>query len=215
MQHCDSEMPGQEEADAYFQQHYASLEQVLSAAINEACATCASNPLQSVARFLAEAASKAAMQEPLPASSSTGDIVTQATSEVQQTAHGWSVLAWAQSLSLHQAVAAALQAPASDDALAYCQSLSRSALEEKLRDARLDGHVKTVWQQLELLRGQGAATGRALNEKFAQEANFSMSYGGLGAPLPHLGRRHQPYHRPPKCLQISSTAVLRVSSARR
>jgi len=92
---------------------------------------------------------------------------------------GWSVLGWLRSLNLLDIVGEALQDPSGDDPFAYLRSLSRERLDRMLQAAQLGGLATPIWKALEELRGQKAATGAELNEKFKQEASFEMSYGSI------------------------------------
>ena len=92
---------------------------------------------------------------------------------------GWSVLGWLRSLNLLDIIGEALQDPSGDDPFTYLQDLSRERLDRMLEAAQLGGLATPIWKALEELRGQKAATGAELNDKFKQEASFEMSYGSI------------------------------------
>lgn len=95
----------------------------------------------------------------------------------------WSVCGWLRSLSLHDAVAEALQEPLGDDPFEYVLGLSSEDLRSKLVAARLDGLAELLERAVSELRAQrastGAVTGAELSAKFADEANFQMAFGSL------------------------------------
>ena len=86
------------------------------------------------------------------------------------------------SLVLTEVVAKALKEPAGADPLEYVLSLSLADLTEKLEAEKLSGLVDTLWPAIEKLRAQSAATGAALNAKFAAEGDAfkgEMGFGGV------------------------------------
>ena len=92
----------------------------------------------------------------------------------------WSVGAWVESLPLAAAVAAPLAAPAGADAFGWVTAtLSEEELQTRLGSAGLGGLSPLLWGEAQQLRAQGAATGTALNAKFAGEADFQLAFGGL------------------------------------
>ena len=96
----------------------------------------------------------------------------------------WSASAWLASLGLghavvHDAVSAIL--PAGSDAFQFLQATcTREQMDEQLAAAELSGLGDAIWSGVTLLRTQTAATGLALNAKFAEEKKFDMAYGSSG-----------------------------------
>ena len=86
------------------------------------------------------------------------------------------------SIELTEAVAKALKAPAGADPFKYVCNLSLADLEGKLEAEKLSGLVAPLWSAIEKLRDQSAATGAALNAKFAAEGDAfkgEMGFGGV------------------------------------
>ena len=87
------------------------------------------------------------------------------------------------SLALTEVVAEALKEPAgTTDPFMYVLSLTLADLKEKLEAVKLSGLAARLWSAIEKLRGQSAATGAALNAKFAAEGDAfkgEMGFGGL------------------------------------
>ena len=86
------------------------------------------------------------------------------------------------SLALSEVVADALKQPAGTDPFKYVLSLSLADLESRLEAVKLSGHAEALWSAIEKLRGQRAATGAALNAKFAAEGDAfkgEMGFGGV------------------------------------
>ena len=118
------------------------------------------------------------------------------------------------SIELTEAVAKALKAPAGADPFNYVCNLSLADLEGKLEAEKLSGLVAPLWSAIEKLRGQSAATGAALNAKFAAEGDAfkgEMGFGGVeqfyggvlhDSSLPilpalsHTDSPHRPLSRP-------------------
>ena len=110
------------------------------------------------------------------------------------------------SLALTKVVAKALKEPAGTDPFKYVCNLSLADLEGKLEAEKLSGLVAPLWSAIEKLRDQSAATGAALNAKFAAEGDAfkgEMGFGGveqfyrgmlLASSLPILPALS---HRPP------------------
>ena len=96
----------------------------------------------------------------------------------------WSARAWLASLGLghavvHDAVSAIL--PAGSDAFQFLQATcTREQMDEQLAAAELSGLGDAIWSGVMMLRTQTAATGLALNAKFAEEKKFDMAYGSSG-----------------------------------
>ena len=83
---------------------------------------------------------------------------------------------------VQEVVAKALKAPVGADPFKYVLSLSLADLEGKLEAEKLSGLVDTLWPAIEKLRAQSAATGAALNAKFAAEGDAfkgEMGFGGV------------------------------------
>ena len=86
------------------------------------------------------------------------------------------------SIELTEAVAKALKAPAGADPFNYVCNLSLADLEGKLEAEKLSGLIAPLWSAIEKLRDQSAATGAALNAKFAAEGDAvkgEMGFGGV------------------------------------
>ena len=85
------------------------------------------------------------------------------------------------SLALTEVVAEALKEPAGTDPFKYVLSLSLADLEEKLEAVKLSETIAEILRSaIEKLRDQRAATGAALNAKFAAEGDtFEMGFGGV------------------------------------
>jgi len=115
-----------------------------------------------------------------------------------ESATKWGVAGWVNSLELTEVVAKALKEPPGTDPFEYVCNLSLEDLKEKLEAVKLSEAIaETLRSAIEKLRGQGAATGAALNAKFAAEGDAfkgEMRFGGveqffrglealIGAPL--------------------------------
>ena len=87
------------------------------------------------------------------------------------------------SLELTEVVAKALKEPPGTDPFEYVCNLSLEDLKEKLEAVKLSEAIaETLRSAIEKLRGQGAATGAALNAKFAAEGDAfkgEMRFGGV------------------------------------
>ena len=86
------------------------------------------------------------------------------------------------SLELTEVVAKALKEPPGTDPFKYVCNLSLADLTEKLETEKLSGLVAPLWSAIEKLRDQSAATGAALNAKFAAEGDAfkgEMGFGGV------------------------------------
>ena len=87
------------------------------------------------------------------------------------------------SLALAEVVAEALKEPPGTDPFKYVCNLSLADLKEKLEAVKLSEAIaETLWSAIEKLHGQSAATGAALNAKFAAEGDAfkgEMGFGGL------------------------------------
>ena len=68
-------------------------------------------------------------------------------------------------------VAEALKEPPGTAPFKYVLSLTLADLESKLEAVKLSGLAAPLWSAIEKLRGQSAATGAALNAKFAAEGD--------------------------------------------
>ena len=72
--------------------------------------------------------------------------------------------------------------PGTADPFKYVCNLSLADLKEKLEAVKLSGLAARLWSAIEKLRGQSAATGAALNAKFAAEGDAfkgEMGFGGV------------------------------------
>ncbi|EOD32716.1 hypothetical protein EMIHUDRAFT_230507 [Emiliania huxleyi CCMP1516] len=99
-----------------------------------------------------------------------------------QLSNEWGVAGWVDSLALAKVVAEALkEPPGTTDPFKYVLSLSLADLQEKLEAVKLSEAIaETLWSAIEKLRDQRAATGAALNAKFAAEGDtFEMGFGGV------------------------------------
>ena len=126
----------------------------------------------------------------------------------------WGIAGWVNSLALTEVVAEALKEPPGTDPFKYVCNLSLADLESKLDAVKLSGHAEILWSAIEKLRGQSAATGAALNAKFAAEGDAfkgEMGFGGVeqfyggvlhDSSLPilpalsHTDSPHRPLSRP-------------------
>ncbi|EOD31475.1 hypothetical protein EMIHUDRAFT_231872 [Emiliania huxleyi CCMP1516] len=96
----------------------------------------------------------------------------------------WGIAGWVDSLALTKVVAEGLKEPAGTDPFEYVCSLSLADLEGKLEAVKLSGLAAPLWSAVEKLRDQSAATGAALNAKFAAEGDaFKGLEKIIGAPL--------------------------------
>ena len=89
-----------------------------------------------------------------------------------------------QSLPLEHHIAGALKIPPSVlgvDQFEVCKRMTKADLLERLRDARLEGLLEPLWDGLQGLGSQAAATGAQLSQKFAMEEGRSMALGDLSA----------------------------------
>ena len=86
------------------------------------------------------------------------------------------------SIELTEVVAKALKEPPGTDPFEHVCKLSLEDLTEKLEAEKLSGLVAPLWPAIEKLRAQSAATGAALNAKFAAEGDAfkgEMGFGGV------------------------------------
>mmetsp|Transcript_29887 Transcript_29887/g.90939 ORF Transcript_29887/g.90939 Transcript_29887/m.90939 type:complete len:515 (+) Transcript_29887:36-1580(+) len=104
-----------------------------------------------------------------------------------ESATKWAVAGWVNSLELTEVVAKALKEPPSTDPFEYVCNLSLADLTEKLEAEKLSGLVAPLWSAVEKLRGQGAATGAALNAKFAAEGDAFKGEMGFGGVKQYFG----------------------------
>ena len=97
-------------------------------------------------------------------------------------ASAWGVAGWLRSLPLAEVVAKALQESPAVDPFEHVRSLTHARLDRILTDAGLAGLLPCIWSGIEKLRSQEAATGAALNTKFAAEGDAvkgEMGFGGV------------------------------------
>lgn len=90
---------------------------------------------------------------------------------------------WLRSLELHENVAAALAPPEGEsEQYSYVRALTLEQLEHRLGRAGLGALAPAVWDGVQSLRRQEAATGLELSAKFASDGGtFQMAFGGLPA----------------------------------
>jgi hypothetical protein len=91
----------------------------------------------------------------------------------------WTAMEWVESLMLHTVVAGALSLPRPVQQYEYVKNLEEAEVRRLMSEAKLEGLADAVWEGVCSLQSQGAATGAALNDKFASESTFEMAYGGL------------------------------------
>jgi hypothetical protein len=124
--------------------------------------------------------------------------------DASQESHEWCPSDWLQSLDLHEHVVSELSqllrggVSGGSSFNAVC-TLSKDVLQRQLAASGLSGLMEPIWNGVEKLRRQGAATGHALNAKFAADGGtFELATGSLdqffdglegllGPPLLHEG----------------------------
>lgn len=92
----------------------------------------------------------------------------------------WTVTRWLRSLELHAVATAALAIATDDPFVHVSRHLTEADLRGRLEAHGLIGLAPCIWAGVESLRSQSAATGAALNDKFATNGGaFVMAFGSL------------------------------------
>lgn len=137
------------------------------------------DPLRVLGHALLDAADEA-RPAPLPPKLSAANLGKSFVEEADETDR-WTAARFIESLPLEHTIASALCVPAGTEEFDYCRQLTKPELLAKLRDARLEGLLESLWLGLQDLSSQTVATGAELSEKFAMDEGRTIALGGLGS----------------------------------
>ena len=118
---------GSTSAKAYVLKHRADIERALSKALTACIVLNSEKPVESIGRALLSQAIADVGGDTLPPATPVMDPSVQPLSdESSEAEHDWSISGWIKSTPFHQAVVAALQPPAGQGALAFCQGMPQA-----------------------------------------------------------------------------------------
>lgn len=181
MQHGEGDALGHEQ---YFETKKVEIEWLLSELVNELIVEEADNPLQwllgRLQKIVDDQQSVSAPAARLQKGATTVKV------KRSKTQHEWTIGSWVGSLDLSAPVEAALLDLPSlkQDGLSAFKCLQSGSFTEDmlkggLEKAHLDGLATEVWAATLNLKEQAEATGAALNDRFASQADYELAFGSL------------------------------------